>query len=93
MKNRVLLPSLAVCLMLGSASGWAAVTSCETIKDKVAAKLDGKGVSSYTLRVVSKDTETKLRVVGTCDGGRKKITYRRGKSAGAKDDTAEKSEE
>ncbi|MFZ6654650.1 DUF1161 domain-containing protein [Undibacterium sp. TJN19] len=78
-----LVRGLAISLLLGlsSTSAWAEITSCEAIKDKVAAKLEGKGVNNYTLQVVSKDTETKYRVVGSCEGGKKKIIYKKEKSS------------
>jgi hypothetical protein len=64
-------------LILASATSLAAVTSCEEISGKIEAKLQGKGVKNYTLQVVGKDTETKNRVVGSCEGGSKKIIYTR----------------
>ena len=80
MDKSVLVKGLVVSLLLSSATAWAEITSCETIKDKVAAKLEGKGVNNYTLEVVSKDTETKHRVVGSCEGGKKKIIYKKTKA-------------
>ena len=68
---------LASSLILISATSWAAVTSCEEIKGKIETKLEAKGVKNYTLQVVSKDMETKDRVVGSCEGGHKKIIYTR----------------
>ena len=50
---------------------------CEELKSEIAKKLEGKGVSSYTLDIVGKDQETDAKVVGTCDGGTKKIAYKR----------------
>jgi hypothetical protein len=55
-----------------------AATPCEEVKSEIAQKLDAKGVKSYTLEVVSKDQDSDGKVVGTCDGGTKKIVYRRG---------------
>lgn len=73
---------LASSLILISASSWSAVTSCDAIKSKIETKLEGKGVKNYTMQVVAKDVETKNRVVGSCEGGSKKIIYlRAGKSA------------
>lgn len=77
MRISVLIKSLAISVLLCTTPAWAEITSCETIKDKVAAKLERKGVNNYTLEVVSKDTETKLRVVGSCEGGKKKIIYKK----------------
>lgn len=66
---------LASGLILISATSWAAVTSCDEIKSKIETKLAGKGVKNYALQVVAKDVETKNRVVGSCEGGSKKIIY------------------
>jgi hypothetical protein len=57
-----------------------AATPCEEVKSEIAQKLDAKGVKSYTLEVVSKDQESDGKAVGTCEGGTKKIVYRRGTS-------------
>lgn len=54
-----------------------AAKACEELKAAIAAKLDGKGVKGYTLTVVGKDEAGEAKVVGTCDGGAKKITYTR----------------
>ena len=44
-------------------------------KTEIAAKLDAKGVKSYTLEIVDKDKDMEGKVVGTCEGGAKKIVY------------------
>jgi len=51
---------------------------CDELKSEIAAKLDAKGVKAYTLDIVPKDQDAEGKVVGTCDGGTKKIMYRRG---------------
>jgi hypothetical protein len=50
---------------------------CGDLKSEIAAKLDAKGVTSYTLDIVPKDQDAEGKIVGTCDGGTKKIMYRR----------------
>jgi predicted lipoprotein with Yx(FWY)xxD motif len=50
---------------------------CEELKSEIANKLDAKGVTSYTLEIVAKDKDAEGKVVGTCEGGTKKIMYRR----------------
>ncbi|MFZ6843247.1 DUF1161 domain-containing protein [Undibacterium sp. RuTC16W] len=74
---------LASSLILISTSSMAAITPCVDIKEKVEKKLEGKGVKNYSLQVVSKDVETKNRVVGVCEGGKKKIIYTKTKSVKA----------
>jgi len=52
--------------------------ACEELKSEIAAKLDAKGVKSYTLDIVAKDQEvTDGKAVGTCEGGTKKIVYKK----------------
>ena len=48
---------------------------CEELKTEIAAKLDAKGVKDYTLEVVPTDHVGEQKVVGSCDGGTKKIVY------------------
>ncbi len=50
---------------------------CEELKSEIAKKLETNGVSNYTLEVLSKDKEAEGKVVGTCEGGTKKIVYRK----------------
>ena len=58
-----------------------AAKPCEELKSEIAAKLDGKGVQSYSLDIVAKDQDAEGKVVGTCGGGTKKIVYHRGAAA------------
>ena len=50
---------------------------CEELKDEITKKLDAKGVKGYTLDIVAKDKDAEGKIVGTCDGGSKKIIYNR----------------
>jgi hypothetical protein len=50
---------------------------CEELKSEIASKLDAKGVKSYSLEIVAKDQDAEGKVVGSCEGGTKKIMYRR----------------
>ena len=53
-------------------------TPCDEVKTAIAAKLDAKHVSGYTLDVVPADQAgNDAKVVGTCEGGAKKIVYTR----------------
>lgn len=51
---------------------------CEELKTEIAAKLDAKGVKGYELQAVAADAVGDQKVVGSCEGGTKKITYKRG---------------
>ncbi len=50
---------------------------CEELKDEISKKLDAKGVKGYTLDIVAKDKDAEGKIVGTCEGGTKKILYNR----------------
>ena len=54
-----------------------AAKPCEKLKDEIAKKLDAKGVKGYTLEIAAKDKDAEGKIVGTCDGGTKKILYNR----------------
>ena len=56
----------------------AQVKPCEELKAEIAAKIEANGVKQYTLEIVPMDATAEGKVVGTCDGGTKKIVYRRG---------------
>jgi hypothetical protein len=66
-------------LLVVSASAFAqAPKPCEELKAEIAKKLEAKGVKSYSLEIMAKDDkEGDAKVVGTCDGGTKKIVYSR----------------
>jgi hypothetical protein len=48
---------------------------CEELKSEIAKKLDANNVKSYSLEIVTKDKEAQGKVVGSCEGGTKKIVY------------------
>jgi uncharacterized protein DUF1161 len=52
--------------------------ACEDLKTEIDAKLQQKGVRSYALDIVPNESVKDEKVVGSCDGGTKKITYKRG---------------
>lgn len=66
-------------LFVVSASVFAqAAKPCEDLKAEITKKLEAKGVKSYTLEITAKDDkEGDGKVVGTCEGGTKKIVYTR----------------
>ncbi len=72
-------PILLACLLAIVATPALARKSCEELKGEIEEKLKAKGVTSWTIDIVAKDEEKEGRVVGTCDGGTKKLVYRRGK--------------
>lgn len=58
-------------------AAFAAGKSCDELKAEIAAKLDEKKVSGYTLEVVETEKAGDRKVVGSCEGGTKKIVYAR----------------
>ncbi len=74
---KTLIAAAALLMIAGSASP--AVKPCEELKSEIVAKLETKGVKNYTLEIVPSDTVKDEKVVGTCEGGTKKIIYKRGK--------------
>ncbi|MFJ4051988.1 MULTISPECIES: DUF1161 domain-containing protein [unclassified Pseudomonas] len=73
--KRVVIAVLA-CLLATSAS--AAVKPCEELKAEIEAKIQAQGVPSYTLEIVpNADVKDQNMIVGSCDGGTKKIIYQK----------------
>ncbi|MFJ3371154.1 DUF1161 domain-containing protein [Pseudomonas sp. NPDC086251] len=68
---------LAVGLLSLAGAAMADGKSCEELKAEIAAKLDAKGVSGYSLEIVDKGAEAGGKIVGTCEKGTKLIVYKR----------------
>ena len=70
---------IAVALALAvSGAAWAQKKDCNELKGEIEAKIKKNGVDKFSLDVVDKDAQADGKVVGTCDGGAKKIVYKRG---------------
>jgi hypothetical protein len=72
---------IVVALVLGlSGSAWAQGMrkDCNELKAEIEAKIKANGVEKFTLDIVDADAQADGKVVGTCDGGTKKIVYKRG---------------
>lgn len=67
---------LAIALSGLSMSAYA-VKPCGELKNEIADKLDAKGVTGYSLSIVDNADVGEQKVVGSCEGGTKKITYSR----------------
>ena len=61
----------------------AQVKPCDELKGEIDTKIKNNGVAAFTTTVVDKDAAEDGKVVGTCDGGTKKIVYKRGEAAAA----------
>ena len=67
-------------LVLGiTGTAWAQERKpCEELKAEIEAKLKANGVEKYTLDIVVAEEVKDGKVVGSCDGGTKRIVYKRG---------------
>jgi hypothetical protein len=50
---------------------------CAELKGEIEAKIKKNGVEKFALDVVDADAQSDGKVVGTCEGGTKKIVYKR----------------
>jgi hypothetical protein len=69
---RLLLLTAAIFLC---ATAFTQVKKCEELKSEIEGKLKDKGVAGFTLEIVPADQIKDQKVVGSCDGGKNKITY------------------
>ncbi|KJH88668.1 hypothetical protein UG46_01340 [Pseudomonas fluorescens] len=69
---------VALGLLSLAGTAFAAGKPCEELKSEIAAKIDAKGASGYSLEIVDKGAAAGGEVVGTCEGGSKEIVYNRG---------------
>ncbi|KRI00636.1 DUF1161 domain-containing protein [Curvibacter sp. PAE-UM] len=67
--------SLVIALAFVLPSAWAQLKPCDELKAEIAAKMDANGVKNYTLEIVATDQVGDRKVVGSCEGGSKKIVY------------------
>ncbi len=63
----------------------AARKPCEELQAEIEAKIKANGVAEFTLTVIdaAAESDTAGKVVGSCDGGAKRIVYRRGETSTA----------
>jgi len=73
MKKIILSIGLSVLAM----SAFAQQKPCEELKSEIDAKLQAKGVKNYTLEVIETANVKDEKIVGSCEGGTKKIAYKR----------------
>ena len=76
MRQRML--AAAILFTLGSLPAFAAGKNCDELKMEIAAKIEANGVKNYDLNIVKTDeVKSGDNVVGSCEGGTKKIVYAR----------------
>ena len=76
MKNLI---AAFVLLMFAATPAFAQMKPCEELLTEIDAKIQAKGVKKFSLEIVPNEKVKDEKVVGTCDGGTKKIIYKRGK--------------
>lgn len=71
-------PAFIAVLSLLATASMAAPKPCEELKAEIEAKIQAQGVASYTLEIVpNSEVKDPNMVVGTCDGGTRKIIYQK----------------
>jgi hypothetical protein len=66
---------LTVYMLFLCTSALAGIKPCADLKGEIEEKLKAKGVTNYTLEIVPADQIKDQKVVGSCEGGKMKITY------------------
>ena len=72
---RIIVAAAALAL---AGTAWAQKKECGELKTEIEAKIKKNGVDKFSLDIVDKDAQAEGKVVGTCDGGAKKIVYKKG---------------
>ena len=67
-----------VTLLLVATPAMAQRKDCGELKAEIEGKIKANGVKEFTLNIVANEDKGEGKVVGTCDGGTKKILYKRG---------------
>jgi len=71
---------MVAALVLGVCGpAWAQKKSCDELKAGIEAKIRNNGVEKFTLDIVDAGAQADGKVVGSCDGGTKKIVYKKEK--------------
>lgn len=67
-----------VAMLLATPTVFAATKPCEELKAEIETKIQAAGVTSYTLEIVDgAEVKDPNMVVGTCDGGKRRIIYQK----------------
>lgn len=69
---------LGIVALLFSATALAAPKPCEELKAEIETKIQSAGVTAYTLEIVTNaEVKDPSMVVGSCEGGTRKIIYQK----------------
>jgi hypothetical protein len=72
---------LMLCLVLPGFNASAAVLDCDDLIEKIAARLESKGIADFDLKAVPIAETHPGKKVGTCNQGSMKVLLQRGKSS------------
>ena len=72
-----LIAAAAVLGLVMSGPALAQKKDCGELKGEIEAKIKKNGVEKFSLDVVDADKQHDGKIVGTCEGGTKKIVYKR----------------
>ena len=75
---RLIIAAFVVVGFAGTASAQSQRKDCNELKTEIEAKIKKNGVDKFSLDIVVIDAQAEGKQVGTCDGGTKKIVYKRG---------------
>ena len=78
MSRLIVAALVAVAMTSGAALAQGMRKDCNELKGEIDAKIKKNGVEKFSLDIVDADAQADGKVVGTCDGGTKKIIYKRG---------------
>ena len=78
MSRLIVAALVAVAMTSGSALAQGMRKDCNELKGEIDAKIKKNGVEKFSLDIVDANAQAEGKVVGTCDGGTKKIVYKRG---------------
>jgi hypothetical protein len=67
----------ALVLSLTVGPAFAAQKRCEELKTEIATKLKAKGLKNFQLEVVATEEVKGQKVIGSCERGKKKITFKK----------------
>jgi len=70
--------AVTVMITLSGSSFAADYKPCEELKAEIDAKIKAKGAANYTLQIILATEVKDQEIVGSCEGGTKKIAYLRG---------------
>jgi hypothetical protein len=75
---RLIIAAMLAVGLATTASAQSLRKDCGELKSEIEAKIKKNGVDKFSLDVVDMSAQAEGKQVGTCDGGTKKIVYKRG---------------